>query len=210
MNVGRIHLISMTAALAMGILARAQDAPLYQDAVRAAMAPSIEKQRQSVQQQVGAANAAHASGSFFTIPWAQPLSFLPQPACDPMPGEQLAGLVDAASKSNNLKADLVRAVISKESGDRPCAVSVKGAQGLMQLMPATAEQFGVTDPFDPKQNVEAGAKLLKQLMDKYKGDMSLALSAYNAGADRVDKDGGIPQIPETQEYVKDILGKLAK
>ena len=80
----------------------------------------------------------------------------------------------------------------------------------MQLMPATADQFGVSDPFDPKQNVEAGTKLLKQLLAKYGGDVSLTLSAYNAGSGRVDRDGGVPQIPETQKYVTDILGKLDK
>jgi soluble lytic murein transglycosylase-like protein len=209
MSVSKFH-PALIAALTLSFAARAQDTSTYRDSVRAAMAPSIEKQRLSVQMQVGAASAAQASGSFFTIPWPQPISWAPQPVCDPMPGDQLAGLVDTASKSNNLKADLLRAVIGKESGDHPCAVSPKGAQGLMQLMPATSQQFGVADPFDPKQNVEAGAKLLKQLLDKYKGDVSLALAAYNAGTDRVDKDGGIPQIPETQDYVKDILGKISK
>ena len=80
----------------------------------------------------------------------------------------------------------------------------------MQLMPSVSEQFGVTDPFDPKQNVEAGSKLLKQLLAKYNGDLRLTLSAYNAGSDRVDKDGSVPQIPETMNYVNDILSKLPK
>ena len=80
----------------------------------------------------------------------------------------------------------------------------------MQLMPATSEQFGVKNPFDPRQNVEAGTKLLKQLLTKYKDDISLALAAYNAGEGRVDRDGGVPQIPETQNYVNDIQSKLPK
>jgi soluble lytic murein transglycosylase-like protein len=76
------------------------------------------------------------------------------------------------------------------------------------LMPDTAEQFDVQDPFDPKQNVDAGAKLLRVLLSKYDGDLTLALSAYNAGPARVDQEGGIPPIPETLNYVADILRKL--
>ena len=78
----------------------------------------------------------------------------------------------------------------------------------MQLMPATAEMLGVTDPFDPKQNVDAGAKFLKQLIDKYAGDLSLALSAYNAGPGRVEAAGGVPDILETKNYVADILSAV--
>ncbi len=78
------------------------------------------------------------------------------------------------SNQQGVKAELIRAVIAQESGARPCAVSSKGAQGIMQLMPATSEQFGVKDPFDPKQNVEAGTKLLKQLLTKYNSDVKLA------------------------------------
>ena len=106
--------------------------------------------------------------------------------------------------------DLVNAVIDRESGARPCAVSVKGAQGLMQLMPAVASELGVKDAFDPKQNVDGGTKLLKQLLTKYNGDVGLALGAYNAGSARVDREGGIPKIPETINYVSDILTKVAK
>ena len=78
----------------------------------------------------------------------------------------------------------------------------------MQLMPETAEEFDVDDPFDPKQNVEAGAKLLKSLLERYKNDPALALGAYNAGPERVDQAGGVPQIPETMDYVTAILEKL--
>jgi soluble lytic murein transglycosylase-like protein len=78
----------------------------------------------------------------------------------------------------------------------------------MQLMPATQDQFKVADPFNPVSSLEAGTKLLKQLLDRYHGDLFLALSAYNAGAGTVDKAGGIPQIPETQKYVSNILSRL--
>jgi len=78
----------------------------------------------------------------------------------------------------------------------------------MQLMPATQDQFQVIDPFNSMASLDAGTRLLKQLLDRYHGDLSLALSAYNAGAGTVDKAGGIPQIPETQNYVANILGRL--
>jgi soluble lytic murein transglycosylase-like protein len=103
---------------------------------------------------------------------------------------------------------LLRAVIERESAYRPCVVSPAGAQGLMQLMPATAGEFGVDNPFDPGQNIDAGAKYLKQLMERYKGDLGLALAAYNAGPTTVDRSAGSPAIPETQDYVRAILDKL--
>ncbi len=117
-------------------------------------------------------------------------------------------MISDAAKREDLKADLIRAVIRKESAGRPCAVSRKGAQGLMQLMPDTSREHLVSDPLDPKQNVDAGAKFLKQLLVKYAGNVSLALGAYNAGSGRVDKEGGVPQNAETQNYVSEILGML--
>jgi soluble lytic murein transglycosylase-like protein len=131
-----------------------------------------------------------------------------QPQCEALAQGQLTKLVDEASKRESLKPDLLRAVILKESAARPCALSPKGAQGLMQIMPATADVFKVTNPFDPQQNVDAGSKFLKQLLDRYGGDVSLALGAYNAGPGRVDREGGVPQIAETQAYVADILSKI--
>jgi soluble lytic murein transglycosylase-like protein len=99
-------------------------------------------------------------------------------------------------------------VIQQESGARPCAVSSKGALGLMQLMPATSDQFGVNDPFDAEQNINAGARLLRQLLTRYSGDVSKTLAAYNAGPGRVDQTDGIPSIPETVHYVSSILSSL--
>lgn len=123
---------------------------------------------------------------------------------------ELEQLIEQNSKQQGVTSDLIRAVINQESGRRPCAVSSKGAQGLMQLMPATADELGVEDPFNAKQNVEGGTRLLKQLLAKYNGDVSLTLAAYNAGAGRVDRDGGVPAIPETLSYVTQILAKLPK
>ena len=184
------------------------------------MAASVEKQRASVAKQVGAitGKAPAQTSSFFTVPWIDTApQFVAQmsvssnvPPCNPLPKDVLDPLIEQSAQRESIQADLIRAVINQESGSRPCAVSSKGAQGLMQLMPSMSEQFGVTDPFDPKQNVEAGSKLLKQLLAKYNGDLRLALSAYNAGPDRVDKEAGVPQIPETINYVNDILSKLPK
>jgi len=87
-------------------------------------------------------------------------------------------------------------------------VSKKGALGLMQLMPATVVGLNVEDPFDPKENVDAGARFLKQLLQRYGGDVALALGAYNAGPARVDAAGDVPAIPETMDYVNDILTQI--
>ena len=180
--------------------------------VQSSMAASLAQQRLSLMKQVASAMGKPPTPApdFFTVPWVETPVPFSSPACDPLPAAELDKLVEENAQQQGVKTDLIRAVIAEESGGRPCAVSWKGAQGLMQLMPATAEQFGVKDPFDPHQSVEAGTKLLKQLLVKYNNDVSLALSAYNAGEGRVDKDGGVPQIPETQNYVTDIQSKLQK
>jgi soluble lytic murein transglycosylase-like protein len=122
----------------------------------------------------------------------------------------LDGTIRAAAEREGLQHGLLRAVIRQESGFDPCAVSRKGAMGLMQLMPATAADLSVSDPFDPAENVFAGARLLRTLLDRYKGDLPLALGAYNAGPGRVDAFGTIPPIPETIDYVRKILNLLGR
>ena len=188
----------------------------FHDTVQAAMMPSLDQQRQSVRQQAALVKAVPASSSsdstgsdFFTTPWPRPVEMqVAQPLCDPMPKDDVDSLVDTASKQEGVKPELVRAVMRQESGFRPCVISSKGAQGLMQMMTDTATQIKVSDPFDPKQNVEGGTKLLKQLLDKYNGNVALALGAYNAGSGRVDKEGGVPSIPETMNYVEAIMAHL--
>ena len=114
----------------------------------------------------------------------------------------------SAATVHKLKPELLRAVIRQESGARACAVSPKGAMGLMQIMPDTAEQFRLADPYDPAQNIQTGAQYLKQLLDKF-GDLKLALAAYNAGPGRVaGNPPAVPDIPETRNYVEKILKEL--
>ena len=107
---------------------------------------------------------------------------------------------------HGVAADLVEAVIRVESAFNPRAVSNKGAQGLMQLMPRTASTLGVRNVFDPRENIEGGVRHLRSLLDKYPGSVPLALAAYNAGEKAVDYYRGIPPYPETQQYVQKVLG----
>jgi soluble lytic murein transglycosylase-like protein len=186
-----------------------QDTGTQADRARAAMESSLAQQRASVQKQAQKAGAS-------MIPWTPPTASAPierqsimfEPQCDPIAQPALTDMIDNASTKNGVDPSVVREVARQESGFRPCVVSPKGAEGLMQLMPATQDQFKVDDPFNPMASLDAGTKLLKQLLDRYHGDLSLALSAYNAGAGTVDKAGGIPQIPETQRYVSNILSRL--
>ena len=118
--------------------------------------------------------------------------------------EDVDRAIEEAAARHNVDPNLVRAVVKVESNFNPNAVSRKGAMGLMQLMPATARQLNVNDPFDPEQNVDAGVRHLKQLLESYKGDVRLTLAAYNAGAGAVARSSGVPRYAETQNYVRRI------
>jgi len=193
-----------------------------QEAARKAMEASIARQRQaaaamriSIEKQRAALAAARPDAGrggpaaeaspapFFTLSWPA-LSA----ECDPLPEIELNPLIQQAAQHEGLDANLLRAVARQESGFRSCAVSQKGAMGLMQLMPATAQELGVHDPFDPAESLSSGARLLKQLLERFGGDTALALGAYNAGPERVEESGGVPQIPETIRYVQQILSEL--
>lgn len=116
-------------------------------------------------------------------------------------------IIRAAAARHNLDFGLVKAVIHTESGFDPNARSGPGAQGLMQLMPATARRYRVADAWDPAQNIEAGSRHLRYLLNRY-GELPLALAAYNAGEGNVDKYGGIPPFPETRDYVQRVSGRF--
>jgi soluble lytic murein transglycosylase-like protein len=120
----------------------------------------------------------------------------------------LAPVISSAAAKYGISPDLLTAVISQESSFNPNAVSPAGAQGLMQMMPATAAQYGVSNSFDPAQSIDGGAHYLSDLLKQYNGDTTLALAAYNAGPGNVAKYGGVPPFTETINYVKSIVSKL--
>jgi soluble lytic murein transglycosylase-like protein len=120
----------------------------------------------------------------------------------------LDALIRAAAARYDVSVDLIAAIIEAESEFNPRAVSRRGARGLMQLMPQTAALLGVGDPFDPRENVEAGVRHLRSLMDRFDGDLPLVLAAYNAGERAVIGHRGVPPYRETRQYVNRILRRL--
>ncbi len=137
----------------------------------------------------------------------------PQPAAThssqaPAARRQLGPLIRQAARRHGVSADLIRAVVAVESGFNPRAVSPRGARGLMQLMPATAAQLNVDNVYDPAQNLDGGTRHLRDLLDRFDGDLRLALAAYNAGSEAVRRHGGVPPYPETREYIHKVLERL--
>jgi soluble lytic murein transglycosylase-like protein len=118
--------------------------------------------------------------------------------------DRLDRIVREAAARHALNPALVKAVITTESGWNPHAVSSKGAMGLMQLIPGTAERFGVRNPYDPAQNIEGGTNYLRLLLDRYNGDLAKSLAAYNAGERAVDQSRGVPAYAETRRYVQKV------
>lgn len=151
--------------------------------------------------------------NFIDVPTSEIASYAPDDAPPPAPVvpvevklDMNAIMQDAGAK-HGLDPDFIASVVHAESGFNVKAVSPKGARGLMQLMPKTAEDLGVTDSFDPAANVDAGTKYLRALLDLYNGDVPKALAAYNAGVKRVAQYGGIPPYAETHAYVKRIIAE---
>lgn len=169
----------------------------------------IDRQRASVERQI---EAARPEGTLFTAarqpvtvaPWDLPASA----DCQRIPPAEINAYVEEVARRESLSAELLNLVIAHESSFRPCAVSHKGAMGMMQLMPQTAADLGVANPFDPVENIDGGARYLGYLKQRFGGDLRLALAAYNAGPRRVDDHRGVPPIPETVSYVSSILRHL--
>lgn len=126
----------------------------------------------------------------------------------PKVAPHIRSLADQAATRHGVEPDLFAALIQAESGFNPTARSRAGAMGLTQLMPGTAEELGVNDPFDPVQNLNGGARYLRQMLDRFDGDLPRALAAYNAGPNAVDRHRGIPPYRETQNYVRRVLANL--
>ncbi|MDI6736242.1 MAG: lytic transglycosylase domain-containing protein [bacterium] len=118
---------------------------------------------------------------------------------------EFTGLIDTYSQKYGLNPNLVTSIIKAESNFNPDAVSKKGAAGLMQLMPGTAKELGVTNIFNPEENIEGGTKYFRTLLDNFNQNLPLALAAYNAGPETVKKTNGIPPIAETKNYVEKVL-----
>ena len=146
------------------------------------------------------------------VPWVPPVPVVPQGSVQQVPQllqvpvlapAHVEALIARAAKAHDVDANLVRAVIKVESAYKPRARSHKGAMGLMQLMPATAREYGVRNAYDPAENINAGVKHLKSLLDRF--DVRLAVAAYNAGAGAVQRYGGVPPYRETREYVRKVL-----
>jgi hypothetical protein len=123
---------------------------------------------------------------------------------------QYESLIQTYAAKNGLDPSLVRAVIQTESGGNPRAISSAGAMGLMQLMPGNAQEAGISDPFDPEQNIAAGTQQLSNLMKEYGGDLDLALAGYNAGPGNVRKYGGVPPFQETQSYIRKVRAAMGR
>ena len=126
-------------------------------------------------------------------------------ASAPVPSDQIDALVSQNATTWQVDPSLVKAIIANESGFNANATSTAGAQGLMQLMPATAQSVGVRNSYDPAQNVAGGTRYLKGLLDRFNGDVRLAVAAYNAGPGAVEKYGDVPPYAETQNYVQRVL-----
>jgi len=150
-----------------------------------------------------------ASGGYIDVPTAQIEGFQPAPAdvnqATAPAKTNLESIIRSASASSQIDADFIASVIRAESANNPRAVSPKGAQGLMQLMPRTANSLGVKDSFDPAANVDGGVRYLRELLLQYNGDAAKALAAYNAGPQRVQQYRGVPPYRETHAYVARVI-----
>lgn len=175
--------------------------------------PQGDDQNQSfaamVRAQLAAENAQQASGQGVSgVGAGADIGAINAPAM--VPPAQINQLVETNASQWNVDPALIKAIIANESGFNAHATSDVGAQGLMQLMPGTANGLGVTNAYDPAQNVWGGTKYIKGLLDRFGGDVRKAVAAYNAGPGAVEKYGGVPPYAETQNYVQNVLSSYAK
>jgi soluble lytic murein transglycosylase-like protein len=180
---------------------KAQEAPT--PGAQAASATSLSS---------GLCYVLHIAGGRVSVAAADLVAIEPEdtfgPAAAELPRTPFDTHIAAAALKHGVDEKLITSVIAAESNFHPRAVSRKNARGLMQLMPETARRFGVTDVFDPAQNIDAGTRYLRELLDRYSGDLTLALAAYNAGPDRVTQYRGVPPFPETRAYLTRIAAHL--
>ncbi|MCZ2154305.1 MAG: lytic transglycosylase domain-containing protein [Bryobacterales bacterium] len=177
----------------------------------------LSRQISSIERQLGRARRQNGffisnwfteTPSTVTFPSASAIASSAPEDCRPLDAAIAEAYIRDSSRREGVSADLIREVVRKESGFNPCAVSPKGAMGMMQLTPATAASLGVDDPYDPRQNIDGGVRLMKRLLDKYRGRPDLALAAYNAGEAPVDAAQRVPDYQETQEYVSTIMKRV--
>jgi len=166
-------------------------------------------------QLVGDKYRLQMAGGAVEIPAEDVVTIEPEEVFTPVPAQPAVKppyreLVEAAAARYKVDANLITSVIAAESNFDPKAVSPKNARGLMQLLPETADMLGVLDIYDPKENIDAGTRYLRDLLQKYNGDLVLALAAYNAGPDKVQKYGRVPPIPETISYVRRVKKNYEK
>ncbi len=171
---------------------------------------SIRNDRHEIRDSMTRLYFAGQPDNFVDIPTSEILRFEPvespvPPPAAPGPADSLDHVVSTAGSRNNIDPDLITSVIRAESGFNPTAVSPKGARGLMQLMPKTAASLGVQNPMNPADNVEAGTRYLRDLLDRYHNDLLLTLAAYNAGPERVEQYKGVPPFRETRSYITRIV-----
>lgn len=161
----------------------------------------------------GANILLYISSGRVSVPASDVVRFEPEDTFTPVPRRSslnvpFADQIHRAAEHSGVDEKLISSVISAESNFRPAAVSPKHAEGLMQLMPETAQRYNVRNVFDPGQNITAGSQYLKKLLDAYHGDLTLALAAYNAGPDRVSRYGGVPPFAETRDYIRRVTTRL--
>jgi soluble lytic murein transglycosylase-like protein len=203
-------LLTVASLLAQGSISRQMAAVERQQHATAGLGGALQRQQMAVARQKAAVERIRHEEPWNLAPSEFDIGgeLSNVPACPSLPWNEARDRFEEEEKRNELPPGLLGAVALQESGLYPCAVSSAGATGLMQLMPATAMEFGVGDPFDPWQSLQGGGQFLRQLLNRYNGDLRLALGAYNAGPSRVDYFGGIPPFAETQNYVESVMSRM--